>query len=89
MEFGVERGLRNNSTVYMLLYKRHNDEGVGVTDMDVDVDTGGEGTTGGSGGNEQYFHANAMSVPPEMSEACKLDNVKYMLSVHRKNKRAH
>ena len=73
----------------MLLYKRHNDEDVGVTDMDVDVDTDGEGTTGGGGGNEQYFHANAMSVPPEMSEACKLDNVKYMLSVHQKKISEH
>ena len=87
--WGRKRRRQNNSTVYMLLYKRHNDEDVGVTDMDVDVDTDGEGTTGGGGGNEQYFHANAMSVPPEMSEACKLDNVKYMLSVHQKKISEH
>ena len=67
----------------MLLYKRHlGGDGVAVG-MDLEADDNSEETAHGeSGVYRQYFHANAMSVPPEMSEECKVDNVEFMLLDH-------
>jgi hypothetical protein len=81
---------RNKSTVYMLLYKRHVGANGDAVGMDVDTcEDGaevGSGKSGKSGTSVQYFQANAMSVPPKMSEECKMDNVEFMLSVYTKRR---
>jgi len=72
------------------LYKRYVGADGDAVGMDVDTcEDGaevGSGKSGKSGTSVQYFQANAMSVPPKMSEECKMDNVEFMLSVYTKRR---
>ena len=99
-KWGKRARQSNSSTVYMLLYKRHEED---VIQMDIDKteddvsphlrDEGkeklrqeGAATCSQSKNKKQvYFQANAMSVPAEMSENCKYDNVQYMLTQVKNN----
>ena len=71
----------------MLLYKRYVGADGDAVEMDLEADNRSEeAARGKNGADPRYFHANAMSVPPVMSEECKVDNVAFMLSVYKERK---